>query len=265
MATLYFDCFSGASGDMILGALLDLGLPLDALRARSAAWRSSTARWPPNACSAPASRRRSSGSIEKHSAPPADAGPAPAPPSEAHRRGDPPIVAERRRPGSRGPPVRAARRGGSRDPRHADRAGPPARGRRARLDHRHRRRRVRLRVVRHRRRRVVAAERRRRNGDVRARRLSGAGARDGAAAARRAGLRQRHIRAGHADRRAARHRLRAGRSARCRRCASSGSATAPAIAIRRTRRTCCASSAASGRTAAADRVASCKSSARSTT
>ena len=32
MSTLYFDCFSGASGDMILGALLDLGLPLDGLR-----------------------------------------------------------------------------------------------------------------------------------------------------------------------------------------------------------------------------------------
>jgi pyridinium-3,5-bisthiocarboxylic acid mononucleotide nickel chelatase len=32
VSTLYFDCFSGASGDMILGALLDLGLPIDGLR-----------------------------------------------------------------------------------------------------------------------------------------------------------------------------------------------------------------------------------------
>jgi uncharacterized protein (TIGR00299 family) protein len=30
--TLYFDCFSGAAGDMILGALLDAGLPLDELK-----------------------------------------------------------------------------------------------------------------------------------------------------------------------------------------------------------------------------------------
>ena len=29
----YFDCFSGASGDMILGALLDAGLALEALQA----------------------------------------------------------------------------------------------------------------------------------------------------------------------------------------------------------------------------------------
>ena len=30
---IYFDCFSGAAGDMILGALLDAGVPLDAVRA----------------------------------------------------------------------------------------------------------------------------------------------------------------------------------------------------------------------------------------
>lgn len=33
MTTLRFECFSGISGDMILGSLLDLGLSLDALRA----------------------------------------------------------------------------------------------------------------------------------------------------------------------------------------------------------------------------------------
>jgi uncharacterized protein (TIGR00299 family) protein len=32
LKTLYFDCFSGASGDMILGALFDLGVPLEAVR-----------------------------------------------------------------------------------------------------------------------------------------------------------------------------------------------------------------------------------------
>src|SRR4030042_3195913 len=29
----YFDCYSGASGDMLLGALLDAGLPLEDLKA----------------------------------------------------------------------------------------------------------------------------------------------------------------------------------------------------------------------------------------
>lgn len=33
MKIAYFDCFSGASGDMILGALLDAGLPIETLRA----------------------------------------------------------------------------------------------------------------------------------------------------------------------------------------------------------------------------------------
>lgn len=33
MKVLYFDCFAGAAGDMILGALLDAGLPFDALKA----------------------------------------------------------------------------------------------------------------------------------------------------------------------------------------------------------------------------------------
>ena len=32
MTVLYFDCFSGASGDMILGALIDAGVPLDDVR-----------------------------------------------------------------------------------------------------------------------------------------------------------------------------------------------------------------------------------------
>ena len=32
MKVLYFDCFSGASGDMVLGALIDAGVPLAEVR-----------------------------------------------------------------------------------------------------------------------------------------------------------------------------------------------------------------------------------------
>ena len=32
MKVAYFDCFSGASGDMIMGALLDAGLKLEVLK-----------------------------------------------------------------------------------------------------------------------------------------------------------------------------------------------------------------------------------------
>ena len=32
MTVLYFDCFSGAAGDMILGSLIDAGVPLEEVR-----------------------------------------------------------------------------------------------------------------------------------------------------------------------------------------------------------------------------------------
>ena len=41
----YFDCASGASGDMVLGALVDLGLPLDRLRAELAKLRLPAIGW----------------------------------------------------------------------------------------------------------------------------------------------------------------------------------------------------------------------------
>lgn len=40
MKVLYFDCFAGAAGDVILGALLDAGLPFDALQRALDRWPS---------------------------------------------------------------------------------------------------------------------------------------------------------------------------------------------------------------------------------
>ena len=33
MKVAHFDCFSGISGDMVLGAVIDAGVPADAIRA----------------------------------------------------------------------------------------------------------------------------------------------------------------------------------------------------------------------------------------
>ena len=90
-------------------------------------------------------------------------------------------------------PAAGRSRGG--DSPDAGRAGPPARGRRPRLDHRHRRRGVRARVgCGADRDRLLAAERRRRHGALGARTLSGAGAGDGEAARRRADLQRQRCR-----------------------------------------------------------------------
>ena len=126
----------------------------------------------------------------------------------------------------------------------AGRAGPPARGRRPRLDHRHRRHRVRPGVGRRGPDRVLAAERRRRHRALGARRVSGARAGDGEAARRRADLQRRGAEGtGDADRRADRDDLRVvvrtdsgdvGRARRLRRRRSrrSGDAERPARADR---------------------------------
>src|SRR5512145_1303164 len=45
MKIAYFDCIAGASGDMILGALVDTGLPLEALQQRLAALKLDEFEW----------------------------------------------------------------------------------------------------------------------------------------------------------------------------------------------------------------------------
>ena len=55
MKLAYFDCFSGISGDMTLGALVDAGVPLDHLRSELLAlnvpgWRMSAEKSGKMAC-----------------------------------------------------------------------------------------------------------------------------------------------------------------------------------------------------------------------
>ena len=189
MRILYFDCFNGASGDMILGALLDAGLPLDALRDALGSLAIDELRGrPPSVCCAPACRRRSSGWSSTAHRPPsrtnATHSHAPSTTDHAHDHGHhrtatsraalqprpsrtrcrtttdhahrslPDIYAHIDRSAltpdgkdAREGAVRAAGRCRGGDPSDAGRARPPPRGRRARLDRRHRRRRVRARLV----------------------------------------------------------------------------------------------------------------------
>ena len=104
------------------------------------------------------------------------------------RSGDRPVGAVAGREGSRGPPVRAAGRSGVRHSRRAGRPDPSPRSRRPRLDHRHRRRGARDGVARRRRSGGVAVECRERDRPVRARGVPGAGASHRADPRRRADL-----------------------------------------------------------------------------
>ena len=215
---LYLDCFSGVSGDMLLGACLDAGVPLDAVRAALGSLGLDDYACRASGCCGPASRRRAgvldervpAGAVPpQERAPHAGAHAPPAPPRRRDRAADRPVGAGAGVARSRhraGPPAGGDRGG---HPPDADRGRAPARGRRARLDRRHRRRRVRARVVRRRSHRRLAAEPRERHGPLRARHVPGAGAGDGAADAGRSGLSGRAgRRADDADRRAARDRLR---------------------------------------------------------
>ena len=142
--------------------------------------------------------------------------------------------------GARGGALPPAGRGRGRRPRHVARGGPLPRGRGGRLDRGRRGRRDRPAWLARRSLRVLAAERRHGHGHDVARHVPGAAAGHGAARAGRAGLRRGRGRAADADRRAARDRATPRPTARCRRCGSRRSATAPARATRRAGPTCCA-------------------------
>ena len=166
---LYFDCFSGISGDMVLGALLDAGLPLDELKgalgslaSRAIAHvgaervlragvsaRSSRCASTNHATSALRASTRTTSPRSRRTVTRAGIASSPsASQSAGDLRADRRVGAVGGGPRSREGAVPAA--GGSRsgDSPDAGREGAPARSRRARFDHRHRRRRVRAGVVR---------------------------------------------------------------------------------------------------------------------
>ena len=205
---LYFDCFSGISGDMALGAMLDAGLPLEDLkRALGSLAVSGYDVTAPSAFSAPGCRRRSSPCTSMRStvdgvlrtalsiehAPSIRVTGTRTPSSStsvSDLQADRPVRVVAGGPGSREGHVSTAGGGRGRHPPDAGGEGSPPRGRRARLDHRHRRHRVRARMGGRRPHRVLAAQRGRRHGALGARPVSRAGAGDREAARRRTGLRR---------------------------------------------------------------------------
>ena len=182
---------------MIVGGLLDLGLPLEDLRAalgtlpvdhEIGAERVLRAGvWPPSAKSPRPTRTEHARGRARARAPAR----ARARPEHQHEHHSLKQIAsyiqqsELSAARTRNPSVQAACRSGSRDPRDAARPGPPARSRRPRLHHRHRRRGVRARGAWCRQDAFVAAERRRRYRSMRSRHLSGSRPGDGSAAGRR--------------------------------------------------------------------------------
>ncbi len=135
---LFFDCFSGASGDMVLGALIDLGVPLDGLRAALAPLL-------PAGCELTATRVSRSGigaiqfEVRRSPARSRRRRACPAPRSARNPRYDRRGRTARARGAPGQPAVRAARPRGGRDSPGAGRPGALPRSRRPRLHHRHRR------------------------------------------------------------------------------------------------------------------------------
>ena len=212
---LYFDCFSGASGDMVLGALH---------RSRCADRR------PPRRAGAPRSgwlrtdgRQGVPFGDRRHPVrrpggrPRTRRGRARTPPRPA---GDPGDDREGRAAGTRGEPgqpaVPAPRPRGSRHPPAAGRTGALPRSRRPRLDHRHRRRGVGHRRAGRRPGVRLAPEHRQRHGGDGPWPVARAGACHDPPARRRARLLERRTgRTADADRRPARHRPCHRRTGRC--------------------------------------------------